>query len=95
MVPLLVLWVCREDLQKWKVDQRSKGGVSEGLVHWLEVFRFGEVGCPLPAGVMMVVSAVTQVGVEGVEVRVVELGRKGFLILVGMENGVGGFGRKL
>ena len=92
---MLALWVCRGDLQKWKVDQRSKVGVSEELVQWLEVFRFGEVVCSSPAVVMMVVSAVNQVVVEGVEVRVVELGRRGFLILVVMENGVGDFGRKL
>ena len=98
MVPLLVLWVCREDLQKWKVDQRSKGGVSEGLVQWSEVFRFGEVVCPPPAVVMMVVSAVNQVGVEVVVmmvVVVVTVRRKGILILGVMENGVGDFGRRI
>ena len=30
MSPLLALLFCREDLQKWKVDQRPKGFVSEG-----------------------------------------------------------------
>ena len=98
LAPLLALLVCREDLQKWKVDQRSKGCVSEGLVQWPRVCRFGEVVCPPPAVVMVVVSAVNQAVVEVVEMMVVGvlgLGRKGFLILVVMENGVGDCGRKI
>ena len=92
---MLALLVCREDLQKWKVNQRSKGCVSEGLVQWSGVVRFGEVVCPLPAVVMMVVSAVNQAVVEMMVVGVLGVGRKGFLILVVMENGVGDFGRKI
>ena len=68
------------------------------MVQWSGVFRFGEVVCPPPAVVMMVVSAVNQVVVEVVEMMVVGVlgvGRKGFLILVGMENGVGDFGQKI
>ena len=97
MAPLLVLLVCREDLQNWKVDQRSKGCVSEGLVQWSGVFRFGDVVCPPPAVVMMVVSAVNEAGVEVVEmmVVVVVMRRKGILILGVMENGVGDLGRRI
>ena len=40
---MLAQRVCQEDLQKWKVDQKSKGFVSEGLVQWSGVFVFGEV----------------------------------------------------
>ena len=94
---MLALLVCREDLQKWKVDQRSKGFASEELVQWSGVFVFGEVVCP-PLAVMMnqvvVVSAVNQVVVGVVEMMVVKVGRDGVLILVVMENGVGDFGRK-
>ena len=74
-----------------------KGFASEELVQWSGVFVFGEVVCPPPAVVMMVVSAVNQAVVEVVEMMVVGVmgvGRKGFLILVVMENGVGDFGRK-
>ena len=92
---MLAQWVCREDLQKWKVDQRSKGFVTEELVQWSGVFVFGEVICPPPAVMMMVVSTVNQAVVGVVEMMVVKVGRDGVLILVVMENGVGDFGRKI
>ena len=87
--------VCLEGLQKWKVEQKSKVLVSERVVQWSGVFVVEEGVCPLPAVKMMVVSAVNQTVVEGVEMMVVKVGREGFLILVVMENGVGDFGRKI
>ena len=95
MSPLLALLGCHKDLQKWKVDQRSKGFVSKGLVQWSRVFVFGEVVCPPPAVMMMVVSAMNQAVVGVVEMMVVKVGRDGVLILVVMENGVGDCGRKI
>ena len=92
---MLALLVCPEDLQKWKVDQRSKGFVTEELVQWSGVFVFGEVVCPPPAVMMMVVSAMNQAVVGVVEMMVVKVGRDGVLILVVMENGVGDCGRKI
>ena len=59
---------------------------------------FGEVVCPPPAVMMMMVSAVNQAVVEVGEMRVVgvvRVRRKGILILGVMENGVGDFGRKI
>ena len=68
------------------------------MVQWSGVFRFGDVVCAPPAVGMTVVSAVTRVEVEVVEmtvVGVVMVRRKGIRILGVMENGVGHFGRKI
>ena len=92
--PVVVLLACLEGLQKWKVEQKSKVLVSEGVVQWSGVFVVEEVVCPLLAVKMMVGSAVNQAEVEVVEMMVVKVGMDGFLILVVMENGVGDFGWK-